>query len=271
MRRRLLGAMLALVCLPGFGQVAHPQVAGEEGDGTPGMYNFRVELSSDVRRFIGRGQESAISHALVRVVTPPRFDQSKSYPLLVVSATAVRGHSSSRKLLDAYADAAAAQGWVLVAADPDGAPEGTDEHTTERFALNTVALGILEQHWAWAAQAPIAFAGFSGGAKYSAMLAAAFAAQGRMPVGVYLSGLNEPTLNEAAHAFKVRTEQFKQLKVFFASGDEDEIATPGNHRDVLEATRNGGFHRTRLETYHGRHVPDASLLPAALRWFLARD
>ncbi len=197
-----------------------------------GLSQFQVELPSELRQLAGRGQLSPVMHALVTIAVPENFDTAHVWPVMVISATSDSQYHSSRRLLGAYADTALTAGWILVAADPAESVPIEQDEVALRYALNTAALAVLALQWPEAGRAPLAFGGFSGGAKYSGWLAAAFASQGRTVIGVYLAGINQDTLVSAAQQFKVLDETFRRIPVFLQSGEKDEIATPGDHRGV---------------------------------------
>jgi predicted esterase len=232
-----------------------------------GVSEFEVELPTELRQLAGRGQVSPVMHALVRIAVPANFDTSRDWPVMVISATSDPGYHSSRRLLSAYADAAVAAGWILVAADPEESVPVEQDDFALRYALNTAALAALALQWPAAGKAPLAFGGFSGGSKYSGWLAAAFAGQGRTLIGIYLAGINQDTVVSAAQQFKVLDETFRRVPVFLQSGEKDEIATPADHRGVHDELKRAGFRRIRIEYFPGRHVVDAGVFRTALDWF----
>jgi hypothetical protein len=239
---------------------------------TPGQISpFRVELPDTMRRVAGKGRPSAVHHALGAVVVPPGFDPQKPWPVLVVSATADPRYNSSRKLLQLFAPPALAAGWVVVAADPDPAVDPEGDTIELRFALVRAALAALQIEWPGLADWPVAFGGFSGGAKFSGWLAGLSALNGRLPVGIYLAGCNEPTPVDAADIKGVPRWKFVRVPVFLSSGDKDPIATPDQHRRVLIALRGIGFQTVRMESHPGRHEIYQPHLQQALEWFAAES
>jgi len=232
-----------------------------------GLSEFKVELTPELRQLAGRGTLSPVTHALVTIAVPANFDMAGSWPVMVISATSDPKYNSSRQLLGVYADTALADGWILVAADPEEDISVEQDDVTLRYVLNTAALAVLELQWPGAGRAPLAFGGFSGGSKYSGWLAAAFASQNRAIMGVYLAGINQNTLVSGAHQFKVLSEAFRGIPVFLQSGEKDEVSTPSDHRGVRDELRRAGFRNIRIEYFRGGHVVDAQLLGTALEWF----
>jgi len=233
------------------------------------LREFNVELPNELRSMAGRGKLSHVMHALVTVAVPTGMDVGRDTPLLVVSATSEPGNESSRRLLRDYADAATSAGWMIVAADPAESVTFEQDDVPMRLALNTAALAVVARQWPEAGKAPLAFGGFSGGAKYSGWLAAAFASQRRTVIGIYLAGINQNTVLDGATQFGVLDAAFKRTPVFLQVGDRDDIATPGDHEALASELRRAGFRSVRIETFAGKHEVEAELLRTALLWFRA--
>jgi predicted esterase len=232
-----------------------------------GLSEFQVELPTELRQLAGRGNLSPVMHALVTIAVPANFDTARDWPVMVISATSDPQYNSSRRLLGVYADAALTDGWILVAADPAESVSIEQDDVVLRYALNTAALAVLALQWPQAEKARLAFGGFSGGAKFSGWLAAAFASQGRTIIGIYLAGINQDTVVPAAKQFKVLDETFRRIPIFLQSGEKDEIATPADHRSVHDELKRAGFRVIRIEYFRGSHVVDAGPLRTALDWF----
>lgn len=252
-----LGLLLAMLA----SHAAHAAVVDE----------FDVELPTALRQLAGHGQLSPVAHARVAIVVPPDLARDAAAPVLVINATADPGYRSSRALMRRYADVASANGWIVVAADPAEDDPSIEDNVSLRFALDMAALAVLAQRWPGTGAAPLAFGGFSGGAKISGWLASAFAGQGRTVVGVYLAGINEDTLVPAATQLDVLDATFRRIPVFLQSGDKDDIATPVQHREVAARLKRAGFLNVRIRYSAGRHEVDPAPLEEALHWFRANQ
>jgi predicted esterase len=228
------------------------------------LVQFRAPWPAPMQRLAGRADA-----ARVAVATPPSFDAARTWPLLVVNATSDRGHQSSRRLLGVYRAAAAAAGWVALAADPEPDVPSEEDSLSLRFALARIALAVVQPLWKDAAQAPVAFAGFSGGAKYAGALTALFASQGRRVGGVFLAGVNEEPLVSAARRIGRLDDTLRAVPVFLQAGRADRIAPPQRHEALRDELREAGLKHVRLEFVDGGHEPDATWLQAALAWFVA--
>jgi predicted esterase len=256
---------IRLLALPAALLFASAAVA--TGLNAGGLNEFNVELPQELRLIAGGGAQSKVAHALVTVAVPAGFDATRRYPVMVISATSDPEYHSSRRLLGAYAEAAVAGGWILVAADPAEEVPVQRDDVSLRYALNAAALAALESQWMEAGTAPLAFGGFSGGAKFSGWLAAAFARQGRSIIGIYLAGINADTLISAARHFSVLNESFRRIPVFLHSGQNDTVATPGDHRSIHNELERAGFRELRIEYGAGSHEVDPRSLRVALDWF----
>jgi predicted esterase len=263
--RALMNRFLAL--LPAlFGVSATLAAPGFEAGG---LNEFKVELPRELRQVAGRGHLSPVTDALVTIAVPANFDMARDWPVMVISATTDPGYRSSRRLLGAYAGIMLPDGWILVAADPAEEIAAEQDDIPLRLALNSAALAALESRWSGARKAPLAFGGFSGGAKASGWLAAAFADQGRTIIGIYLAGVNEDTVVSAAKHFAVLNETYRRVPIFLQSGEKDQIATPADHRRVYEELKRARFRHIRVEYFPGAHVVDPASLRTALDWFRA--
>jgi predicted esterase len=231
-----------------------------------GINEFKVELPAELRTAAGRGKLSPVTHADVTVALPAGFRPEEPMPILVVSATS---GSPSRELLRAYAKSASDTGWVLVAADAEPEVARADDQVALRIVLTAAAIAGLRVQWPASAQSPLAFGGFSGGAKHSGWLAASFARRGRNVIGVYLSGDNEETLSQGAAGFEIKDEKFRRMRVFVQAGTTDEIAGPDDVRNVMASLERAGFSRTRIAWTSGGHQVEPESLREALRWFTA--
>jgi len=235
---------------------------------TPGVSEFKVELPREIRTLAGRGQLSPVTHALVTIAVPENFDAARDWPVLIVNATSIVEARSSRSLLRAYAATALAAGWIVIAADPAEEISAEQDEVPLRYALDKAALGALEALWPGASKAPLAFGGYSGGAKYSGWLAAVFAKEGRNVIGIYLGGINQNTVLAAARQLDLLNETYRRVAVFLQSGETDEIATMADHRRVQDELRRAGFRNVRIEYFPESHTWNPRPLRTALDWFL---
>jgi hypothetical protein len=228
---------------------------------------FTVPLTPLQRRFIGGDHLANTDRALCVVAVPPGFDPARSWPVLIVSATSDPGYNSSRLWLkERYAETALAAGWVVIAADPPTPQPPMVDSPELRYTLAVAALEELERHWPSMRDWPLAFGGFSGGAKHSVFLAALFAKAGRPGTGLFLGGCNLDVSDDALNRFSPPRRVFQQTPVFISGGNSDDIATPVEQARVEASMRGNGFTRIRRESHAGGHVFHAPHLAEALKW-----
>jgi len=259
-RRAALGVVIAATTAARRAAADVPTLKADE------LVELRVELPADRQGLAGK-----VRVARVTVATPAAFDPGQPWRVLVVNATSDPGYQSSRALMTAYRAAATAAGWVVLAADPDSEVAQAEDSLTLRYALASTALDAVHARWRDAGQATLAFAGFSGGAKYSGWLAALFTTQGARVGGLFLAGVNEEPVATAAQKLKVLDDGYRSIPVFLQAGRRDTVAPPDKHREILDELRKRGFRALRLEVVEGGHRVDATQLQAALEWFAASD
>jgi hypothetical protein len=210
---------------------------------------------------------SSFKSAKIAYAVPTGFAPGRSWSILLISATSDPGYNSSTRHLRDFAPAATTAGWVVVAADPPASVPPLLDSNELRHAMARAALDHLATIWPGSDKWPVALGGFSGGAKRSGWLAAMFARDGRMPIGIFQGGCNAATAAEAVNIYGPPRKVFRAVPVFLSSGDTDRIATPAQHRAVAAALRADGFTHVRLETYAGRHLLNPAHVTEALRWF----
>ena len=164
-----------------------------------------------------------------------------------------------------YRRPALAEGWVLLA--PDATIRPRLDSTQWRLAMLAAALESMRKEWPQSAKWPVAFGGFSGGAKRSAVLGAMLAKTGAVKTcGFFLSGINEDRLSEAYRNYSPGGD-FLGIPIWLSSGQSDNVAKPQDHNRVKASLERTGFKRVRLERFAGGHQVNKEEVGRALRWF----
>jgi hypothetical protein len=195
---------------------------------------------------------------------PPGFDPARNWPILVVTSTSDFNRTSP---MDAewYRRPALAEGWVLLASDATIKPRV--DSTQWRLAILAAALESIRKEWPQSAKWPVAFAGFSGGAKRSAVLGAMLAKTGAVKIyGFFLSGINEDRLSEAYRNYSPGGD-FLRIPIWLSSGQSDNVAKPQDQNLVRASLQRTGFKHVRLEPFSGGHQVKKEEVERALRWF----
>ncbi len=198
------------------------------------------------------------------LLLPPNFDSRRVWPILIVTATKDRGHTGPS---DApwYRAAAAAEGWIVLATDATVRPR--KDSVGWRLALLAAGLDVVHHDWPKSAQAPVAFAGISGGAKGSQWIGAILAQTHSLNIrGFFLSGINEDQMPEALKANPAPTG-FLRVPLWISSGINDRIATPSQEEQVKASLVRTGFQNVRLSRFSGDHEVNRADLQSALKWF----
>ncbi len=195
---------------------------------------------------------------------PVGFDSTRNWPILIVTSTSDFNRTSP---MDAewYRKPALTEGWVLLASDATVKPRL--DSTQWRLAMLAAALESMRTEWPQSAKWPVAFGGFSGGAKRSALLGAMLAKTGSIKTcGFFLSGINEDRLSEAYRNYSPGGD-FLGIPVWLSSGLGDNVAKPQDHDRVRASLERTGFKRVRLERFSGGHQVKKEEVARALRWF----
>ncbi len=183
-------------------------------------------------------------------------------PLLIAS---VPSGGSAIDWLRSITNRAFKEGWAVLAAD--GPKVSVNDDTIQfGWAMLSTVLDQFTRTWPQARQWPVACAGFSGGAKRSAAVAAAMSHDGWRVIGVFMGGCNEDRATLGLQLFQPG-QHFKQVPFFLSNGTSDPIAGPQQAAAVAESMRRSGFQTIRLESYAGGHRQDNDHLSDALRWF----
>lgn len=261
--RRIIPVLLLLTAaLPG-GAAPEPALVIRPGEYT----EFIAPLSEELQQLAGTERPNSVTSALGAVAVPADFTPDRTWPVLIVSASADPGYNfSSRRMLRVFLAPALAAGWIVIAAD---APETRDADTgTRRYALILAVIERLQRQWPQLPAWPRAFGGFSGGAKRAASLAAMSTALGRRPIGVFQGGCNEPAMRYVKPRAQPARGQFLSVPVFLSGGTDDRIAPLDAVEDVGADLQRGGFAHVRVEHFGGEHEVHPPHVKEALRWFV---
>jgi len=190
---------------------------------------------------------------------------SKPCPLLIVR---VPSGGSAIRWLPSITNAALSGGWMVLAAD---GPKVNAKDDTIQFGWAMLS-SVLEQFhrtWPQSKQWPVACGGFSGGAKSSALVAAALVKEDYRVIGIFMGGCNEDFATLGLQLYQPG-DRFKRIPIFLSNGTSDPIASPTHAATVAGSLRRSGFQTLRLENYEGGHRQNNDHLALALRWFEQR-
>ena len=196
------------------------------------------------------------------VAVPDGFSLLKPRPILVVS---VPSGGSPIKAMAGYTNVALGAGWVVLAGE--GPRVAVEDDTVQwGWGMLSSVLDFVSRSWPQTKAWPVACAGFSGGAKRSATVAAAMMKDGYNVVGIFMGGCNEDRATLGLQLYQPG-DRFKQVPIFLSNGTSDPIAGPQHVAPVAESMRRSGFGNIRLETYDAGHRMSDEQLKMALQWF----
>ncbi len=160
-----------------------------------GSLDLQFPLSNYFQEYAAQGGNPRPTTGRVLLFFPNGFDPARSWPILIVTSTTDFGCTSIK---DApwYRDAAMKEGWIVLATDATISPRA--DSLQWRLSILTATLQMIRNDWPQSAQWPVAFAGFSGGAKRSGILAAMLADnRGFKICGMFLAGINSDRVTAA--------------------------------------------------------------------------
>jgi hypothetical protein len=230
-----------------------------------GTLDLQFPLSNYLQQMAAEGgRNPQPTTGRVLLFFPNNFDPARSWPILVVTSTSDLERTS---IMDApaYRDPATKEGWIILATDATIRPRA--DSVRWRLSILSAAFQLIRKEWPQSANWPVAFAGFSGGAKRSGIEAAMLAVtQGFKIDGMFLAGINSDELSAACRDFHPPAEFFN-TPVWISSGDADPIAPSGAQEKVFYSIKRTGFKNVRLEKFFGSHQLKKTEVQRALRWF----
>ncbi len=195
---------------------------------------------------------------------PKDFDPNRTWPILAVISTS-DNHRTNVMDAPAYQAPGTAEGWIVLATD--ATIPARDDSDTWRLGLLGAGLQMLHKEWPQSSRWPVAFAGFSGGAKRSGFMGAMLASTHAARIcGFFLAGINNDRISVAYKTYHPPPD-FLNIPIWLSSGITDPIAPPFKQEHVRASLVNTGFKHVRLESFAGGHELDPSQVRLALRWF----
>ena len=253
--------LVAVASIAGFRSAAAILPQGRTNAET---VDVRFPVSNFYQQYATRDGNPAPTTGRLFLLLPPNFDSKRIWPILVVTSTKDRGHTSPTDALY-YRTAAAAEGWIVLATD--GTVRPRHDSLSWRLALLAAGLDTVHRDWPESAKWPVVFAGISGGAKGAEWLGAMLAQTNSLNIrGFFLSGINDDRMTEALKACPP-TSGFLRLPIWISSGVDDRIASPLQEQEVAASLVHTGFQNVRLSRFHGGHEVNRAELQSALKWF----
>jgi hypothetical protein len=238
-------------------------LAGHQVQGG-GTLDIQFPISNNFQEIAAQGGNPRPTTGRALMYFPNGFDPAKPWPILVITSTTDVGRTN---ILDApaYRDAAMKEGWMVFATDATIQPNA--DSLQWRLVPLTAGLQFLRSNWPQSAQWPVAFAGFSGGAKRAGIVAAMLASNHGLKIsGMFLAGINSDRVSAAVKDYHPPAD-FLNVPIWISSGSSDPIATPGLEEGVYYSLKRTGFKNVRLEKFFGGHALKRTDVQRALHWF----
>jgi predicted esterase len=229
-----------------------------------GTTDIRFPVDKYFQDYAAQGGNPRVATGRAVLMFPPGFDPARSWPILIVTSTTDFDRTSP---MDAewYQKPANAEGWVVLASDATVHPRA--DSTFWRLGMLAAALEAIRKEWPQSAQWPVAFGGFSGGAKRSGVLGAMLAKSGTVKIcGFFFAGINSDRLTEAYKTYHAPSDLLR-VPIWISNGDRDPIAPPRLQEGVYYSLKRTGFEHVRLEGFFGSHQLKQSEVRRALKWF----
>ena len=256
-------ALLAGAFLFSFSVTDAATLAGRQVP-SGGTLDLQFPISNYFQEYAAQGGNPKPTTGRALLFFPKAFDPAKSWPILIVTSTTDLDRTS---IMDApwYRDAAMKENWIVLATDATIRPRA--DSLQWRLSILTAGLQMIRKDWPQSAQWPVAFAGFSGGAKRSGILAPMLASnRGFKICGLFLAGINSDRVTAAYNDYKPPAD-FLNTPIWISSGTTDPIAPPGAQEGVYYSLKRTGFKQVRLEKFFGGHALKSAEIQRALHWF----
>ena len=193
------------------------------------------------------------------------FDSSKKYKFLVINATS-GGNGSSVGHMGGYVSAGVARDYVVFGVDhSDG--KAANDNTAFRWSVQKNAMNYFHEKWPGSEEWPVMLAGFSGGAKWSGLLAGYYMSDGSRVSGVFMGGCNANLISGSLKEAKPKKVDFLKVPIWISNGTNDTMANVKYGESIKASMEKTGFKNVRLEPYEGTHRLSQDEVAKALDWF----
>ena len=234
-------------------------------DVKPGrVYHLRIDLTDAEKEVASDEGNTPPEYAILSIGLPSEYDKEKVYPILFTSVTG-NIYAPNAYSIRSYYQQIQRSNWVVVSVDGDHWPK----HDTIiwRIAMMKAAIRFLDDRSPLFKRAPIAFGGFSGGAKISVYFTYFSTLLGKKPCGLFLGGCNYSPYREASKLTELRRADIQGIPVFYSMGKADEIASLRDSRKVATGMARAGFTEQQFAVHEGGHRLDGFHLLEALQYF----
>lgn len=211
------------------------------------------------------------SKIVVKISLPADFDPKK--PQKVCWMVGAIDHEADRKrgniAMFRRGEPAREMGWIVIAADTNmGNPRSSMKSGDEGDAeFHYFLVSELAKAWPDFRSWTHACVGHSTGAE-GVFYRLAQLKQAEVEVkGGFLSGCREAPLREASREARIGARDWRNLKFFQSTGDQDRVVKASDIESVTEDLQRAGIKEVKSETFPGNHTMNDDHLGEALAWF----
>ena len=243
---------------------------------------FGIELKAGTTMEIDEFLEEALkedlaskdfkpSKIVVKMSVPKEFDPAEAQKVFWMVGGTEHDADRRRGNIGTFRSGLLAleEGWIVIAADTNlGNPRSSTEKVSEvdaefhHFLVNEISKG-----WPAFRSWKHACGGHSGGAQGAFFRAAQLLKAGVNVEGLFLSGCPEGALRQASQENRIRSSDWRKLKVFQSTGDQDKVAEARQVESVANELKRGGVRKLVSKTFPGNHTLSEEHFREALDWF----
>ena len=240
----------------------------------PGIFDADEFLSDSMKELVA-DKDFAPSKIKVRLWIPDGFDPTEPQKVLWMVGSLDNEAERRRGNIGMFlrGQAALEKGWVVIAADTNmGNPRSSASKESEADAeFHYFLIGEMEKAWPAFRSWKHACAGHSTGAQATFFRLAQLMKAGVNAKGGFLSGCEKSQLRQASQETGVRSSNWRRLKIFQSTGDNDRLVKDSQIKSVTSDVERGGVKKVIAKTFPGNHTMNEEQFLEALDWFVKEE
>jgi predicted esterase len=221
-----------------------------------------AKAEEELSKFYGK----PTTQVKVTAIVPEKFDTADKDSIVVFChASTSNGKGVSEWAIKDFEKIALEENALVLAADGEfGNPGKKDTPVFRSFLVYSVLQAMPEDYpsdqWRYI------HAGHSGGCGYASYNGMYMIHGGHRVIGCFLSGGNySPTKWD--DAYKLKTSQKKQMRLFYSFGKNDPITTPALQDEMLKELKDSPYKNLRVVYHMDKHAVHQPHWKEAFQWF----
>lgn len=226
-----------------------------------------VDIPSEVAvKFLSDAYGKPTKQVIVNLIVPETFDPADKNSLVVICHAAYgNGRGLSVKDMSTFQKVALEENALVLAADGEFGNPGQKETPNFRSFLLYSALEVFFKDYPVKEWRYI-HAGNSGGCGYATFNAMYMVAGGYRVVGCYLGvGNYSPLMWD--EAYKLKTDQKKQLRLYYSFGKNDNVCPIALQDKMLAELKRSPYSNVRVSYHTKQHGFEEAHWKEAFQWF----